>query len=90
MNCYALRSSCDPSHIKKLPAFTDGSFPKVLEFRLAVESAHPGVGFLGVDIVSLIFDVMVPLDVFPVRIMSPEDFSYAGFENKGGMDIRCP
>jgi len=49
---------------------------------LSVESTHPGVGFLGVNVIGFIFDIMVTFDIFPVGILSPEDFSNAGFKNK--------
>jgi hypothetical protein len=56
---------------------------------LSVESTHPGIGFLGVDVIGLVFDVMIPLNILPVSVMGTEDLSDAGLEDQCGMDIRC-
>ena len=49
---------------------------------LAVESTHPGVILLGIDIKGLVFDVVVPFLELPVHILGLEDLANAGFENQ--------
>ena len=49
---------------------------------LSVESPNPGIALLGVDIVGFVLDVMITLDVFPVRILSLEDLPYTCFKDQ--------
>ena len=50
---------------------------------LSIETAHPAVAVLGIDVEGLILDVMVSFFKFPVYILGFEYFTNTGFENQG-------
>ena len=56
---------------------------------LSIESSHTCVGFLGVNVIGFILYVVVSLDIFPVRILCPENLSNAGFKNESWMKSGC-
>lgn len=55
-------------------------------YSLSVESTHPGVIHLGIDVKGLVLDVVVPLFELPVHILGLEDLADAGFKNQGVVD----
>ena len=65
-------------------AMSGGIF--IISIILSVPSAHTGITLLGVNVIGFVFNVVITLYVFPVRILGLENLSNTGLKYQGGMN----